>query len=291
MKITLHIGAHMTDEDRLMRSLIRNNQRLADEGIFIPGPSKFRDILRDVSTRLRGDVANPETLDFVLDAILDTTEAAHVVLSDQSFLCGAGQVMAEGGYYVRAGAKSAWLRNVFPGHQVRFALGLRNPATQIPAVWGGLNGTSFDQFLNGADPLAARWSDVVAAIAAANPGAPLIVWCNEDTPLIWPEVMRAVADHGDAVRLKGGFDILTQIMETEGMRRLRGYLGTHPPQSEIQRRRILAAFLDKYAKLEEIEETVDAPGWTAEMIEDMTQAYEDDIARVQAIPGVTFLAP
>jgi len=290
MKITFHIGAHRTDGDRLIRSLIRNNQKLADEGIFIPGPSKFRTILHEVATRLKGEPANEETLDLVLDTILDTTEANHIVLSHEAFMCGSGMVLAEGRYYARA-ERTAWLRAVFPGHEVRFALGIRNPATHLPAVWETQKGRSFDDFLMGADPFALRWSDPVTAIAAANPGCKVIVWCNEDTPLIWPEVMQAVADHDPATRLKGGFDILSQIMEAEGMRRLRSYLDSHPPQNEVQRRRILAAFLDKYAKDEEIEEVIDVPGWTHETVEELTLSYEEDLVRIQSIPGVTFIAP
>ena len=291
MKITFHIGAHRTDEDRLMRSLMRNNQRLAAEGIFIPGPSRFREILREVTTRLKGEVANPETLDLVLDTILDTTEAEHIVLSHESFVCTPANIMADGGYYAKAGRKCAWLRNTFPGHQVAFALGIRNPATQVPAVFESLNGVRPDAFMGGVDPLALRWSEAVRGILSENPGCPLIVWCNEDTPLIWPEVMRAVSGHGPETKMRGGFDILGQIMEAEGLKRLRTYLGTHPPQSEIQRRRIFAAFLDKYATDEEGLEVGDVPGWTAERVEAMTAEYEADIARLQAMPGVTFLAP
>jgi hypothetical protein len=291
MKITFHIGAHRTDEDRLMRALIRNNQRLAAEGIFIPGPSKFRNILRDVPQRLKGEPADPETLDLVLDTILDTTEAAHIVLCHESFTCAAVNIMADGGYYARAGTKCAWLRNTFPGHEVGFALGIRNPATQVPAVFGALSGVRAAEFMAGLDPLALRWSAAVAGILARNPGCPLIVWCNEDTPMIWPEVMRRVSGTRAGDELRGGYDILGQIMEPEGMRRLRTYLGTHPPQNEVQRRRILAAFLDKYARDEEIEEDIDFPGWTAEVVEAMTEAYEADIDRLQAMPGVTFLAP
>ncbi len=145
--------------------------------------------------------------------------------------------------------------------------------------------------MQGVDPRSVRWSDVIADIVSANPGCPMVVWCNEDTPLIWPEVMREVTEHPPELRLKGGFDILGQIMESEGMKRLRAYLGTHPPQNEMQRRRILAAFLDKYAKPDEIEETIDVPGWTEELVEEMTADYEDDLLRIQALPGVSFIAP
>ncbi|MCR8726371.1 hypothetical protein [Frigidibacter sp. ROC022] len=290
MKITFHIGAHRTDGDRLMRSLMRNNQKLAAENIFIPGPSKFRDILRDVATRLKGEPANEETLDLILDTILDTTEADHVVLSYEAFMCGAAMIMAGGSYYARAD-RTAWLRNCFPGHEVRFALGIRNPATHVPAVFEGMKGKTFGEFMMGVDPLELKWSKPIARIVAANPDCPVIVWCNEDTPLIWPEVIRQVADHDLETKLRGGFDILSQIMEAEGMKRLRAYLSSHPPQNEVQRRRILAAFLDKYAKDEEIEEVIDVPGWTAELVEAITRTYEDDLKLIADLPGVTFIAP
>jgi len=290
MKITFHVGAHCTDDDRLLRSLLRNNQKLAEDGVFVPGPSRYRGILRDVTTRLKGDVANPETVDFVLDAILDHTEARHLVLCHESFICAHARIM-EDGFYARAGTKCAWLRNTFPENPVTFALGIRNPATQIPAILASQPDLRVADLLQGVDPRTLRWSDVVLDIVTKNPGCPVTVWCNEDTPLIWPEVMRAVTEHSPEIRLKGGFDILMQIMEAEGMKRLRSYLLTHPPQSEIQRRRILGAFLDKYAKPGEVEEEVDVPGWTEELVDEMTQDYEDDLDRVQAIRGVCFLAP
>ena len=44
-------------------------------------------------------------------------------------------------------------------------------------------------------------------------------------------------------------------------------MAENPPQSEIQRRRILGAFLDRYAIDTEIEEELDLPGWTPDLIE------------------------
>jgi hypothetical protein len=33
------------------------------------------------------------------------------------------------------------------------------------------------------------------------------------------------------------------------------------------------------------------PGWTADTVAAMTHAYEVDVARIKATPGVTFIAP
>ena len=289
MQITFHLGAHQTDDDRLMRSLMRNNQKLSEQGIYIPGPSKFRTMLRDVTPRLAGAPADEETQDMVLDAILDGTEATHIVLSDSSFICRPEAILAEGGYYAKAGYKSSWLRNCLPDHEVRFAIGIRNPATHVPAVFEATKGDSFGAFLGLVEPRDIRWSDAIADIVAENPGCPVIAWCNEDTPLIWPEVMRQVADHDADTRLKGGFDVLSRIMEQEGLRRLRAYLGEHPPETEDQRRQIIGAFLDKYAMDEEIDEVILVPGWDDALIAAMTEDYEADILRIRQMPGVHFI--
>ena len=57
------------------------------------------------------------------------------------------------------------------------------------------------------------------------------------------------------------------------------------------RRRVTAAFLDKYVRDDMIEEELDTPGWSPEMLEAMTDAYEDDMDAVARIPGVTLITP
>lgn len=289
MKITLHIGAHATDGEKLLRSLIRNSDTLTEHGILVPGPSKFRNIMRDAATRLKGEVASPETCELVLDEIMDDHKADHLVLSYDQFMSGVGMIMAGGGYYARAD-RTAWLRNIFPGHEVRFAMGLRNPATHVPAVYKHVGDRSFDAFMQGVSPLDMLWSRPVKQILAANPGSPLILWCNEDTPLIWPEIMRTVADCPPEVGLRGGLDVIQTILQPDGLKRLVAYLQTNPAQNDQQRRRILTAFLERYALIDELEEEVDLPGFTAEVVEEMTRIYDEDCDYIQTIPGVTFIS-
>ncbi|WP_438955642.1 hypothetical protein [Cognatiyoonia sp.] len=49
--------------------------------------------------------------------------------------------------------------------------------------------------------------------------SPITMWCNEDTPLIWSEIVRALAGIERAQRITGGFDLLATIMVPEGMKR------------------------------------------------------------------------
>jgi hypothetical protein len=72
---------------------------------------------------------------------------------------------------------------------------------------------------------------------------------------------------------------------------MQSYLASHPPQNAAQRRRIVSAFLDKFALAEQINMEVDMPGWTEELLSEISTAYDLDVARMMAMPGVTVLTP
>ncbi|MFC3118155.1 hypothetical protein ACFOHS_07615 [Jhaorihella thermophila] len=61
--------------------------------------------------------------------------------------------------------------------------------------------------------------------------------------------------------------------------------------TEVHRRRVLAAFLDKYAREDAVEEELDLAGWTGSWWRELTEDYDDDVARIQHIPGVNLIAP
>ena len=104
-------------------------------------------------------------------------------------------------------------------------------------------------------------------------------------------MLQAVAGHSPGLQLEGSTDNLAQIMSEEGLARMRDYLASHPPQTVTQRRRIVAAFLDKYALEDAIEVELDLPGWDEEYVEGLTQLYEHDMVKLARIPGVTVIAP
>jgi hypothetical protein len=139
--------------------------------------------------------------------------------------------------------------------------------------------------------ITAAGADLVRRIRSIAPEATLTCWCNEDTPLIWAELVRDIAGLTPDVQITGGYDLLASIMSKEGMSRFLHYMQAHPPANDAQKRRIIAAFLDKYAIAEEVEEVVDMPGMTPEDIEDMSAAYDEDVQRIAQMPDVTFIMP
>jgi len=291
MQIAIHLGAHCTDEDRLVRTLLRNAGRLAEEGIVVPGPARYRKLMREAMKASDGIALRPDAEEALLDAILDRDHPDRLVLSYENFMCVPPRVLGEGMFYPMAEARARAYRAMFPAHGCEFFLAVRNPATFLPALHAKAGGGEYAAFLNGCEPDMLLWSETVIALREGAPDAAITVWCDEDTPLIWPEVLREVSGHDPFTALRGTFAILSEIMTEEGLVRLRGYLAENPPPNEIQRRRVVAAFLSKYARPEVVEVELDLPGWTDETVEKLTEIYDEDVLTISRLPGVHFIAP
>ena len=120
---------------------------------------------------------------------------------------------------------------------------------------------------------------------------PITVWCDEDTPLLWPEVLRAVSGHAPGTRLADTTDLLSAILRPEGLARMTAYLAENPNLDLGQRRRVTQVFLDKFALPEAIEQEIEMAGWDDRLIADLSADYDRDITRIMQIPGVTVLTP
>jgi len=291
MQIILHLGANATDGERLLKSLLKNAETFAAQGIKVPGPGKYRVLIRETIQNLKGADPAPDTREILLDAILDDETAQRLVLSHSTFICVAPRIFENGKFYHLTEFKIRGFRKLFPEDEIEFHIGLRNPATFLPAVYSEINGKSFEAFMCGLAPEEVRWSDLIKRIQAVAPNVPITVWCNEDTPLIWSQLIRELSGTDALTKISGGYDLLRTIMSKDGMKRFLSYLKTHPPQTEMQKRRVIAAFLDKFALEEEIDQEVDLPGWTAERIEHITDLYEEDVEQIARMPGVNFISP
>lgn len=290
MRIAYHLGAHFTDDERLLRCLLKNRDVLMQHEIVVPGPKRYRTLLRETATKLKGQAASLDDQALILEQIMEEDRAARLILSWDSFLSLPNYVLKDR-LYPAAGERVRAFCQIFPEIEAEFHLAIRNPASFLPLLYDRLQPASYAEFLAGADPLNLYWSDVIERILDSNPDAPLTIWCDEDTPLVWPEVLRSVAGLPADVVLQGEDDLLTSLMSGEGMTRMQAYLDSHPPQSVMQRRKIVSAFLDKFALPERVDQDIEMPGWTADMVSEMTARYEEDVARIGQMDEITFLAP
>lgn len=292
MRVVFHLGAHHTDQDRLVRSLLKNREVLARHHVAVPGPGRYRVVLRDVVNRLRGEPATAEAEELILEAIADRDPPETLFLSNDSFICLPQRVLDDGRLYARA-FKTAWLRQIFPRHETVFALALRDPSSFVPALYRARANREleFEEWMTGVDPFALRWSDVVGTIRAHNPDAAIIVWCNEDTPLVWGAVMQAVTGLPEDVPLDGLLDVALQIVSGDGAAAIEAHFGRPPHFDGPEVRAALARMIEAHGKPDEIADVIDLPGWDGEVIERLSAGYDADVARIAAMPGVRFIAP
>jgi hypothetical protein len=292
LRVVFHLGVHFTDEDRLVRSLLKNRDVLGRQGVFVPGPGRYRKVLRDVVNRLRGDRASGEAQDLLLEAIANTDPPETLFLSNESFICLPERALDEGRLYARA-FKTQWLRHVFPDSATTFAIALRDPATFVPALFRARKNRELDfvDYTTGLDPRALRWSDTLDVIREHNPDAEIVVWCNEDTPLAWGGIMRAVTGIADDTALDGMLDIATQIVTPEGAAIISEHFGRPPYYDGPEFRRALATIIERHASEELLAEVIDLPGWDTHLMDDLTAAYDEDVRMIAAMPGVRFVAP
>ena len=290
MRIVYHLGAHCTDEERLLRCLLKNRALLAEDGIHVPGPMRYRNLLRDTAVALKGKTASVDTQTMILEQIMEQDHADRLILSWDNFLS-YPQWALRGALYPNAAERIRAFTQIFPEMEAEFHLSIRNPATFLPDLFDRQKGKSVDEFMEGVEPLRLRWSTMVAQIRALNPTVPLTIWCDEDTPLIWPDVLQSVAGHRPGRALDDADALLSTIMTPEGMAHLTDYLAENPPASPDIRIGIVAAFLDKFADPTKIDMDLNMPGWTEDLVAEMTETYEADVAYLAQMPGLTFLSP
>jgi hypothetical protein len=293
MQVVLHTGVHATDSDRLLKTLLRNRDGLRSEGVAIPGPGKYRKLISEMLNALGSMGPSPDAGEVLIDSILheDTSHVDRLVLSHEN-LFSVPKIAFQGGVvYRKAEQRLQSLRDVFVESDMELFISIRNPATFLPAMLNATPHDSVQALLNGLDPAELRWSQFVERINDSLPGVPVTVWCDEDSPLVWGQVIREMTGVTPIFPIIGAYSRLAEIMSKEGMARFRAYLAERPDLTEIQIRRVMVAFLDKYADAAKIEHELDVPGWTEDYIEELTEQYEDDVFDLGRLPGVTLIAP
>ena len=291
MKIIFHAGAHCTDDDRILKCLLRNKEELSQRWIAVPGPGKYRTLLKEAFQGLEAGPAEPGARDVLVDAILDEEVANRVVLSNAHFFGSQRYALDHGMLYPHAPDRVDKMCELFEGDRIELYMAIRDPATFVPAALQKAPAQRLSETLDGVDPRELRWSDLFRRIREVAPEVKITVWCNEDLPLIWGEVVRRLAGLPLDERIAGGFDLLSEIMSKEGMQRFRAYLHQNPALTEDQRRRVISAFLDKYAIEDEIVEELDLPGWNDALVAEMSEIYDADLDVISDIPGVRMILP
>lgn len=291
MQIAFHIGAHCTDEDRLLKSVLKNADVLWQQGIAVPGPGKYRSLIREAIQGLAGNDLHPDTRDILLDAITETDDLRRLVLSNENFLCVANRIYEHGVFYPQAETKTRGLHRLFPDDDISLFLAVRNPAGFLQDTLRRMQQTSIGATLGMLTPEEIRWSDVVRRIKQGAPDTPLTVWCNEDSPLIWDQLIRRLSGASAQSLLTGGTDLLATVLDAEGLTILTESLAKAPFDSDADRHDMIAAIWAEHALPDAVEEEITLPEFDATTVARLTALYEQDLDVIDEMPGVDLVLP
>lgn len=291
MQMVFHLGVHGTDGDRLLKTLLNNRDLLMRHGTDTITPNRHRGLFEEALMALKGGRATPDMQQIMLDAVLNSEAPDRAVFSTPTFMGAPGRVVGQAGLYPQMGARAAALANLFPDHDVEFFLAMRNPATLIAEVLPIFTGGGYHVLMQGRQPLDLRWRTPVQALLRAVPGRRVVMWCHEDVPLIWPEVARLAGNVPDDAPLKGAMMYLEEILDETGLARLKDALGAQDQLTIARRRALSAQIMQDHARPGVLDQVIDLPGWTQELIDRVTDTYRADVAEIAVLPGVEFLLP
>lgn len=291
MQIAYHIGANCTDEERLLKSVLRNASALLAQDIVVPGPSKYRRLLRETIHGLDGASPKPGTRDILLDAIVEEDNARRVVMSNDNFIAIPKRIFDDGLFYPQAESKVRGLMRLFPEDEISFFIALRHPASFLQEVARLAEAPRLRDFLGLLSPLDLRWADLITRIRKAAPRAKIYTWCNEDTPIIWPDLVMLLTGADPKTPLSGGLDMAGRVLTREGLSALQSRLAENPQMTRTARHEAIADAIEAYGKPEMMEDAVTYPELSAELIVAITENYEKDVDALDAMDGVTLILP
>jgi hypothetical protein len=291
MQIAFHIGANCTDEDRLLKSVLRNASTLLSHGTAVPGPSKYRSLLRETIQGLDGARPAPDTREILLDAIVEDDNIQRVVLCNDNFIAIPKRIFDHGVFYPQTEQKIRGLAQLFPDDELSFFFSIRNPAGFLQDVAKRANVTNLRDYLGMLSPLDMLWSNVLKRIRYAAPDALVYVWCNEDSPIIWEDLIRLKANLADDVPITGQYDVISQIVTPEGMQDLMTKSSDKPALDRIARHEMLADILEAHAKPDAMDDEIEFPELDQSIVDALTQSYESDLDVIGAMEGVELILP
>ena len=291
MQIVYHLGAHATDGDRMLKTLLNNRAALVQRRTEIVTPNRHRGIFEEALMALNGGPATPEMEEIMLDAMLDSDDPQRVVCSSAGFLGPTSRVASAEGLYPGAANRIAALRNLFPSADSEFFIAVRNPATMIAELIQSEQGADYARMTGGTDPDKLSWLPVMQAIAQAAQRRRLVVWCHEDVPLIWPDVVRLVAGLPSDAALSGGLLYMHELLGDQGLARLRQALAARDQMTIASRRQVYAERLAADALPGVLDQTIELPGWSQETVDAVTRRYRAEVGQIAVLPGVEFILP
>ncbi|SDE41748.1 hypothetical protein SAMN05421538_106182 [Paracoccus isoporae] len=289
MQIAYHVGVHGSDQERILRTLLKNREMLWMRGVEVPAPNRYRGVFGDAINALRGGVATQDMQEMLLDAVMDSDRAGRVVLSQSGFLGMPQRAISAEGLYAKGHNRLLGLSNLFPDAVVEFFIGLVHPARQASEILR-MTGGDYDAVLGGVNPRNLRWAPMLHRILQTVPDRDIVIWAQEDLPFIWPEVLRRIAGVGPEAALKGEDALLAELLPEAEADALQQKIAATDGLSVEARRQMVEDALTSMPDSGAMEAEVALPGWSQDLVDELSEIYATDLAEIAALPGIEYIS-
>ena len=291
MQIAYHIGAHCTNEERLFKSVLANVDMFLQNGISVPGPGKYRALLRSTIQELAGAAPPIGTREALLNEIVESDDVQRIILSNSSFICVPNRIVEHGVFYPQAESKTRALRQLFPQDDLTLFFTLRHPASFLQEALTLTKSQNLSEMLGMMHPLEISWADVVRRIKAAAIDAEVIVWCHEDAPLLWPRIIREMADLPADTPIMHAAEGLRGLIRRHAIAQLNDLRTKNPAISDTEFQNAIADLWEKFAIPESDDQEIHISELDVATIEQLGQKYESDLSEIANMEGVTLMMP
>lgn len=289
MQVAVHAGVAFSDEGLVMSSLGANRRILADYRTAVLGPRRSRQFVKVVSDSILQGQPDAETRNTLAELVTGNPNLNRVILSSDKFFGPRRTALQHGQIYPFAGKRTAYTESLLDGAQVEVFAGLVNPVVFIPKILASIHEDHRQDILASTDLSCLSWLGMIEDLLDLAPQVQLTLWEHENSPLIWGDIIRAIAGLPDEAPLHEEYAFLSSLLTEAGQRHVLDIVRKGDALDRTSRREEMANILDEYARLEQIEEELDMPGWNADIVEAFTDLYEQDLATIRSMSDVRVL--
>lgn len=283
-KYTIQLGTAYDKGQHLIWTL-RSEHSLKGTNTIVPrtrfyGP-KIAELVENDDGSHTGVDEIPTLLDF---AKVMNEDELHFVLNLPDLMQPARHFCPVGDWFFNLGLRAAKHRCLFSGSEIRFMISLRNPASLLSEAWSSGKYRGFDDVPP--DPFALKWATVLRDLRDHVPDAPIVAWCAEESPCVWPQVLATAVDPHKDLSVSSEIYLAKALMNEEGAIRLLQHLEDRPHFTQGQRARVIEIFLDKFSNKNQNEADISIPERSAEKQHRIDNQYANDLADVAKLDGV-----
>ena len=289
MQVIIHAGAAFADEGHILSSLVANRQMLAEMKTAPMGPRMSRQFVKIMSDALIHGTSIEETRDSLAPLFPQDVNLERVILSSDKFFGPRRTALQHGQIYPFAGRRAAFTETLLEGARLELFIGLVNPGIFIPKTLMSIHEDNRRDILASTDLSCLSWLSMIEDLRELAPQFKLTVWENENLPLIWGDIIRAMTGLPIETLLPDEYSFLSSLLTDAGQRQVQEILGRRTPLDLQGQREELAQVLEDQARPEQVEEELDLPGWNTDIFDAFTELYAQDMAAIRTMSDIRVL--